>query len=448
VNININKLQQKSLLNRMKSPMEELRRPLEPEDKVEISAKDKTEDGKIPLIISSQDREKLLEMKKEIAGEKGLINDELPIISGFTAEVDDMALTNLLTLKREGVNIYIDEKNKMIDDPVIIDKSPGNSRTDNAIKTLGIDKLWEQGLTGEGVTIAVLDTGIYPHKDFEGRIIAFKDYVNGYKEPYDDQGHGTHVAGDCAGDGTMSDGKFKGPAPSAKLVGVKTLDKHGAGRFSDIIKGIQWTVENKEKYNIKVMNMSLGGPSFQSYKDDPICQAVEKALEKGIIPVIAAGNSGPKAFTVGSPGNDPNVLTVGAFDDKNTVERYDDEIAKFSSRGPTKIDNLTKPDILSPGVNITAPTAYGSVLDKYEGIPHEGEHYITISGTSMATPVMAGIVADIIQANPNLSPREVKEIFTTTAMKLPGLDANQQGSGVVQVKEALEKALAMKEANQ
>lgn len=419
-----------------------------PEDLVSLGSLYKTESGKIPLIISSKQKDALFKAKDAFKrGTGARIKDELPIINGFTAEVDEKDLKKLLERKPEGISIYIDEKHKMIDDPIIVPREePDVSiQTNTAVKTLGVDKLWEKGLTGKGVTIAIIDTGIYPHKDFEGRIIGFKDYVNGYREPYDDQGHGTHVAGDCAGDGTMSGGKYKGTAPEAKLVGVKSLDKHGAGRFSDIIKGIQWVVENKDKYNIKVMNMSLGGPAFQSYKDDPICQAVEKAMDKGIVPVIAAGNSGPKAFTVGSPGNHPEVLTVGAFDDKNTVERYDDHIAEFSSRGPTKIDNLTKPDVLSPGVNITAPTAYGSVLDTHPKIPHEGPDYITISGTSMATPIMAGIVADLVQAHPEMSPKEVKQLFTETARRLPGLDANQQGFGVVQPVDAYKKAVALKE---
>lgn len=425
---------------------EELRRPLnDPSDLVTLSAKVKTENGKIPLIVSSKegaDLAKTREAFKKTA--KAQIKDELPIINGFTAEVDEKGLAKLLEKKPDGVLIFIDEKYKMIDDPIFSERevSP-TARLDNAVKTLGVDKLWEQGYTGKGVTIAVIDTGIYPHQDFEGKIIGFKDFVNGFKEPYDDQGHGTHVAGDCAGTGAKSAGRYTGTAPEANLVGVKCLDKNGAGRFSDIIKGIQWVVNNKDKYGIKVMNMSLGGPAFQSYKEDPISQAAQKALEAGIVPVIAAGNSGPKPYTVGSPGNNPNVLTVGAFDDKNTIEPYDDEIANFSSRGPTKIDNLTKPDILSPGVNITAPTAYGSVLDTHPKIPHAGPDYITISGTSMATPVMAGIVADIIQARPDLSPKEIIEAFKGTARKLPNLDANQQGHGIVQPKDALEYVMSI-----
>lgn len=426
-----------------KQEAEHLRKPIETrEDLVTLSAGSKTKEGKIPLIISSKGERSLSGAKEAILRDaKAEIKDELPIINGFTTELDEATLAKLLERKPDGISIFVDEQYKMIDEPVIMNQPDFTVQTDNAVKTLGVDKLWEKGFTGKDVTIAIVDTGIYPHKDFEDKIIGFKDFCNGYKEAYDDQGHGTHVAGDSAGTGAMSQGKYKGTAPDAKLVGVKALDKNGAGKFSDIIKGIQWVVQNKDKYNIKVMNMSLGGPAFMSYKEDPIAQAAQKALDAGIVPVIAAGNSGPKPGTVGSPGNNPNVLTVGAFDDKNTIERYDDEIAKFSSRGPTKIDGLTKPDILSPGVNITAATSYGSPLDTHPSIPHAGPDYITISGTSMATPIMAGIVADIVQARPDLSPKEIIEIFKNSASKMPGLDGNQQGHGVVQPEAALKMAL-------
>ncbi len=416
-------------------------RPLEnPEDMVSIQQKDKTEDGKIPILVMAKDCATMAQAPEGVK-----VKDALPLIGGYTAEVSEKQLKNMLSSKTEGVQVFVDGKHQMIEDPATMapDKDITPPKLDVTVPTLGVDKLWEKGFTGKGVTIAIIDTGIHPHPDLKDKIIGFKDFCNGKKEAYDDQGHGTHVSGDAAGTGAASEGKYKGTAPDAKLVGIKVLSKDGSGRFSDIIKGVQWAVENKEKYNIKIINMSLGGPSFQSYKDDPICQAIEKAMDQGIVPVIAAGNSGPKASTVGSPGMDPEVITVGALNTKRTIDPSDDEIAKFSSRGPT-IDGLTKPDILSPGVYITAANAPGSMLDQMPQIPHVGTDYITISGTSMATPVLSGIVADIIQARPDLSPREIKEIFTSAASKLPSLDGNQQGNGVVQPEATLEKALTYK----
>jgi len=423
------------------APKEAGLRPLEnPEDMVSIQQKDKTEDGKIPILVMNKGCSAMAQAPLGVQ-----VKDALPIIGGYTAEVSEEQLQSMLSDKTEGTQVFIDSKYQMIEDPSVMvpDKDISPPKLDVTVPTLGVDRLWEKGFTGKGVTIAVIDTGIHPHKDLKDKIIGFKDFCNGKKEAYDDQGHGTHVSGDCAGTGEASEGKYKGTAPDAKLVGIKVLSKDGSGRFSDIIKGVQWATENREKYNIKVINMSLGGPSYQSYNDDPICQAVEKAMDMGIVPVIAAGNSGPKASTVGSPGMDPNVITVGALDTKKTIDPSDDDIAKFSSRGPT-IDGLTKPDILSPGVYITAPNSPGSSLDQMPQIPHVGTEYISISGTSMATPVLAGIVADIIQARPDLSPKEIKEIFTSTASRLPNLDGNQQGSGVVQPEAALEKALAYK----
>ncbi|MCL5773817.1 MAG: S8 family peptidase [Firmicutes bacterium] len=435
-----------------KAPEAELNSPAPPEQKdtvhiVKYAQSDLTPDGKVPIIIKAKSSEELESFKKSlpIFKNKPLIKDDLPVINGFTAEVDPKELISLYQKKPEDISIFLNGRVRF-PEPVIpeADKaSPVISpKLDVAIPTLGVDKVWQQGYTGKGVGIAIIDTGIYPHPDLKNRIVAFKDFINGNTEPYDDQGHGTHVAGDAAGDGTASAGKYKGTAPDANLISIKVLDKHGAGRFSDIIKGIQWAIANKDKYNIRVINMSLGGPVTDSYKDDPVAQTVEQAMKAGIVPVIAAGNSGPKPGTVGTPGFDPNVLTVGALDDKNTVDRSDDEVAKFSSRGPTPVDGLTKPDVLTPGVKITAANAPGSELDKMPQIPHVGENYITISGTSMATPIMSGIVADLIQANPKLTPEQVKAIFKETADKLPAVDANTQGSGVVDPQEAIKKALA------
>ena len=192
--------------------------------------------------------------------------------------------------------------------------------------------------------------------------------------------------------------------------------------------------------------MSLGGPAFASYKNDPVAQSVEKAVEAGIIAMVAGGNSGPKPSTIGTPGNHPKAFTVGALNDQGTATRSDDTVAFFSSRGPTAHDGLTKPDILSPGVAITATNAKDSALDRAP-VPHIGQSYITISGTSMATPVMAGIVASVLSANPDMTPEQVKEIFMSSADKLEGEDGNSQGSGMVDPQEALAKALALKGGN-
>jgi serine protease AprX len=424
----------------------------------QMADKVKDEEGLVQLIVSAKNGDEVSAAGDfvNLTGAKNV--ERLDIIDGFTADVTPEAFAKLVKNAPQGVTITFDEevsvapveltrpeemKEALADHPA----SSTSPELDVTVKTLGMDKIWEQGFKGQGVTIAVIDTGIAPHPDYNNRVTGFKDWVAGKTEHYDDQGHGTHVAGCAQGDGTMSAGKFMGAAPEANLVGIKVLDKRGSGRLSDIIKGVDWAVDHKDELSIDIINMSLGGPTFTNYANDPVAQSVGKAVDAGIIAMVAGGNSGPKPSTIGTPGNHPKAFTVGALNDRGTVSREDDQVAFFSSRGPTAHDGLTKPDILSPGVAITAANALGSALDAAP-VPHLGQSYITISGTSMATPVMAGVVASILSANPDLSPAQVKEIFMGTADKLEGADANSQGSGVVDPAEALERALALKNGGQ
>jgi serine protease AprX len=422
-------------------------------DLKEMANKVKDENGMIPLIITANNGDEASAASDfvDLTGAKNVAN--LDLIDAFAAEVTPEAFDKLVKNAPQGVTITFDEE-VSVSDPMeltrpeemkeVLDQRGPMPLLDNSIRTLGVESLWEQGFKGQGVTIAVIDTGIAPHPDYNDRVIGFKDWVAGKTEHYDDQGHGTHVAGCAQGDGSMSGGKFMGPAPEADLVGIKVLDKRGSGRLSDIIKGVQWAVGKREELGIDIINMSLGGPTFASYQNDPVSQSVGKAVEAGIIAMVAGGNSGPKPSTIGTPGNHPDAFTVGALNDRGTATREDDRVAFFSSRGPTAHDGLTKPDILSPGVAITAANSIGSAIDRAP-VPHLGQSYITISGTSMATPVMAGVVAAVLSANPEMTPAQVKEIFMSTADKLEtGADANSQGSGVVDAPEALERALALK----
>jgi serine protease AprX len=316
-------------------------------------------------------------------------------------------------------------------------------RIDAVKEVLTIEDVWAQGFTGKGIGVAVIDTGVYPHPDLEGRIVGFKDFVNGKTEPYDDNGHGSHVSGLVAGDGSKAGGKFKGTAPEANIIGVKVLDRMGGGSMANVIKGVQWCIENKDRYNIKVINMSLGAGSNQKEKDDIVALAVKACLDAGIVPVIAAGNSGPFKETIGTPAVARDVLTVGAYDDKNTPTLADDTMAFFSSRGPTTRDRNIKPDIASPGVQLVSLRSPGSMIDG-ENVMHLGDYYVLLSGTSMATPVAAGVVADVIQANPNLTPREVIQIIKETARPQEGVPAIMQGHGLIDPAAAVRRALQLK----
>lgn len=288
------------------------------------------------------------------------------------------------------------------------------------------DQLKKRGYTGKNVTIAIIDTGIHPHKDLEGRIIGFKDFINNRTNTYDDNGHGTHCAGDAAGNGLSSsnpNNKYQGPAPEANLVGVKVLNKMGSGSLSTVIAGIDWCIQNRLRFNINVLSLSLGSTATVPSKDDPVVKAVDTAWDSGMVVCVAAGNSGPSQQTIASPGISPKVITVGAANDIDTINRSDDSVADFSSRGPT-IDGPNapiKPDLLTPGVSIISLRSPGSFLDKINPGTRVDTNYCSLSGTSMATPICAGVVAQLLQKEPHLSPDQVKEklIHACTDMGLP-----------------------------
>ncbi|HET7578095.1 MAG TPA: S8 family peptidase [Bacillales bacterium] len=301
-------------------------------------------------------------------------------------------------------------------------------------------QLNKAGIDGKNINIAIVDTGVYPHPDLTrstNRIVAFKDFVNHKKKPYDDNGHGTHCAGDAAGNGFASDGKYCGPAPGAGIVGVKVLNQMGSGSLSTIVAGIQWCIDHQSKYHIDVISMSLGAEADPSNCDDPLVQIVEKAWEKGFVVCVAAGNSGPDKKTVGTPGISPKVITVGAIDDKNTADRSDDEIASFSSRGPACGD-VPKPDLLAPGVNIVSLRAPGSFLDKTQKSSRVGQNYLSLSGTSMATPICAGVTALVLQAHPDYSPDQVKQHLMKGADD-KGLPRYAEGAGYINAKKSVKK---------
>ncbi|WP_139488074.1 S8 family peptidase [Brevibacillus dissolubilis] len=309
---------------------------------------------------------------------------------------------------------------------------------DVASPSIGAHIVNRSGLTGNGVTIAILDTGIHPHPDLTlptNRIVAFRDFVNDRPDPYDDNGHGTHCAGDAAGNGLSSDGIYQGPAPEARLVGVKVLNKVGSGSLSTIMAGVQWCIDNRDEYSIDIISMSLGTPATTPAAEDPLVQIVERAWISGIVVCVAAGNEGPEPRTVASPGISPRVITVGAMDDQNTTNRQDDQVADFSSRGPT-IDGLVKPDLLAPGVNIVSLRAPNSYIDKLSPETRIDDNYTVLSGTSMATPICAGVVALLLQKYPTLTPFQVKRRLMMTADNW-GLPPNTQGQGYLNAEKAV-----------
>ena len=364
---------------------------------------------------------RLRELRRHLGREPFPVHRRLPLINAVSSRISETCLRKLCGWHGTR-KVYMDRVRSAV--------------LDIAAPSVGAAAVRKKaGLTGKGVNIAVIDTGVYPHPDLvrpSNRIVAFKDFVNGRSRPYDDNGHGTHVAGDAAGNGWSSRGKYKGPAPQAGIVAVKTLDQNGNGYDLDIIKGIEWCVANRRKLKLRILSMSLGGEALDPCSQDPLCQAVERAVRAGIAVVVAAGNSGPGSGTIESPGTSPSAITVGAVDDRRTVKQSDDRIAWFSSRGPAK-GGKTKPDLTAPGVSIISLRAPGSALDRQLPQQRVGRRYFTLSGTSMSAPIVAGAAALLLQRYPTLTPRQVKSLLKRHAYRLP-LRANAGGSGEANVR--------------
>ena len=251
------------------------------------------------------------------------------------------------------------------------------------------------GVNGQGVTVAVLDSGINTqHAALAGKVIASVSMVTGDSSTADAYGHGTHVAGIIAGSATITTPLYNGGiAPGAQLVNVRVLNAAGAGLTSDVIAGIEWVLANQSRFNIRVINLSLGHPVYESCATDPLCQEVQKAFNAGIVIVTAAGNYGTTADgrivlgSIASPANSPYAITVGALNTYGTASRSDDTLTTYSSRGPTAFDSIVKPDVAAPGNKIVSLQSSGSSLPvSYPQIHVAGmldDAYMYLSGTSM-----------------------------------------------------------------
>lgn len=309
---------------------------------------------------------------------------------------------------------------------------------------------------GEGVGVAVIDSGVASWHDdltYQGnnskvkvvngqRVVQFVDFVNGRTAAYDDYGHGTHVAGIIAGNGYDSLGARAGIAPAADIISLKALDANGGGYISNVISALDWVATNHSTYNIRVVNVSIGAPVTESYWTDPLALASKQVVDAGVVVVAAAGNLGINPITgvtqygaITAPGNAPWVLTVGADSDMGTITRADDTMASYSSRGPTAIDYGAKPDVVAPGTGIVSLAAAGSTM--YTSYPQfllagalltAHKPYLSLTGTSMAAPMVTGTIALMMQANPGLTPNLAKAIVEYTAQDY-GYDPLTQGAG-------------------
>ena len=403
--------------------------------------------GRSQVIVRAPDAASVAQLQPLIELLGGTLGRQLPIIEAVVANIPNTALSDLASsslVRRVALDRVV--RGTM-------------ERTSATIGATGVRQ--ELGYDGSGIGVAVIDSGVTSwHDDLtqpglpgSQRVDQFVDFVNGLTTPYDDYGHGTHVAGIIAGNGFDSGGARAGIAPGARLWALKVLDGSGRGRISAVIAALDYVVSHGGSVQIRIINLSVGAGVFESYDTDLFTLAAKRAVDQGIVVVASAGNAGKdshghtKYGGVTAPGNAPWVLTVGASSTQGTVDRADDLVATFSSRGPTAVDRRAKPDVVAPGVGIESLSDPASALFASKApyllngtVPTTYPPYLSLSGTSQAAPVVAGTVALMLQANPALTPNAVKALLQYTAQAYAGYDALTQGAGFLNARGAVDLA--------
>ncbi|MDQ1687472.1 MAG: serine protease AprX [Frankiaceae bacterium] len=361
----------------------------------------------------------------------GTVEKDLPLIDGLAASVPGSRLHQLSLVA--GVRAVTANREGQLTgsgwDPGAVASA--------FVKSTGAAAAWRSGVTGKGVGIAVVDTGVSDMRDFNGRLVHGPD-LSGEGTVVDSFGHGTVMASLAAGDGADSGGRnggYVGMAPDATVVAVKVAGRNGAADVSTMLQALGWVSAYKDQFNIRVLSLSWGVASTQDPGVDPIDYAVERLWRQGIVMVVAAGNSGPAAGTILKPGDDPTVITVGAFDDNGTNDNTDDSIPSWTSRGPTA-QGVSKPDVVAPGRLLIAQRSYGSQIEQDNSQALFAPSYIRGSGSSHATAVTAGGVALLLAAHPTWTPDQVKRVLMATAKTIRSADAAAQGSGRINLAQA------------
>ena len=288
-----------------------------------------------------------------------------------------------------------------------------------------------RGITGQGVTVALIDTGVTEVADLSGRLVRVGaepcQNFSGELSCDDSYGHGTFMAGLIAGSGAASGGRYRGVAPGARILPVKIAGRDGSADVRKVLAALQWVVSYKDRYGIDVVNLSLGTDSAQSWRSDPLNYAVERTWAAGIAVIVAAGNLGPGARTIAKPADDPWVITAGAVDDLGTARLSDDLLPDFSGRGPTRSDGVAKPDLAAPGAQLVSLRVPGSTIDAAQS---GSGAYRRGSGTSMSAAVVSGTAALVLAARPGWRPDQLKHALSSTARRAASSSRSAVGGGV------------------
>jgi serine protease AprX len=380
------------------------------------------------------------------------------IVHGTRTEVEAVAARYNLRIVRYMKSGVVLEVNAgqlaALRDDEAIDHLSGDIRIKSsvdatAIEAIGVDQVWAgagdvPALTGKGVTVAVIDSGIDTrHNALKKRVLASRDFTGG--DGMDRYGHGTHVAAIIAGQGgkTAEAAAYRGIAPGAYLLNLRVLGDDGSGTASDVIEAIDWAIDHQQEYNVRVINLSLGAPVLQPYRDDPLCEAVERAVKAGITVVAAAGNYGKTKDgrsvygEITAPANSPYAIAVGATDTHGTAVRSDDTLASYSSKGPTRYDLIVKPDVSAPGHHIASAETTDSYLSKTYPQNHVSgtgsQAVMQLSGTSMSAGMVSGAVALLIDRRAHLKPNDAKAALEVTSTFMPTAGLMGAGAGSVNV---------------
>jgi serine protease AprX len=379
-------------------------------------------DQMVRVIVQKADSTDRAERLVERLGGKYI--RELGLINAFAAELPAQKVMELTSAVS---SVSLDAAVVSAGGKPPKDDGGSGTTTNTYLDTLGVRDVWAMGYDGQGIGIAVIDSGVQ-HSDLDANVVVEQPF-NVHNKIEDFAGHGTHVAGIIAGSGAGSRGDYAGIAPGASLIALNVSEYDGMSYESDVVAAMQWVYENKDIYNIRVVNLSINSTVASSYHDSPMDAAAEILWFNGIVVVASAGNSGtsdPIDTITAAPANDPFIITVGATNEQGTTRKQDDSIPMFSASGWT-LEGFWKPDIYAPGVNIISPLANMSIFEyqypdrkittRTAGTEYE---YFRASGTSMAAPMVTGAVALLLEAEPNLTPDQVKYRLTWAGTVING----------------------------